>query len=139
MLNLEGASKVLEGFMGEMREWETNFLADKIRLVGEGLSTSDCNKRYTDKLSEIYDKYVEGDSITKARLELPGASSPAMYDPLRDNMLSAKVARGKAVIEVNQVGGLESSFRFTLVNYEGRWKIARKDTFRGGKWERSHL
>ena len=137
-LNINEASKFLEGFMAEMCSWEKDFLEEKLCLIGEGGSTLECNDKYTKMLLAIFDRFVDGDSTTKARLGLVGASSPVTYDPQRDQILEPRQVKGRAVIEVNQVGGLESRFRFTLVNGQG-WKIARKDTLRGDKWEKSSL
>ncbi|WP_342625080.1 NTF2 fold immunity protein [Pseudomonas alkylphenolica] len=131
--------EVVEAFMKEMCDWESKFFEEKMKLVDEGKGTSDCNKKYKDLLGSIFLRYSIRDGRTWARLELLGSSSPAMYDPLRDQVSEPEIIAGKAYVEVQQVEGFESKFRFGLVCVDGEWKIKRKDTFRNGKWEKSSL
>jgi hypothetical protein len=136
---IEQALSVLVDFMTEMCDWENKFLEEKMMLVDEGKSTSDCNTKYTNRLRKIFELYTIGDSKTLARLSLPGASSPVMYDPTRDYIHEAEAKGKKVFIKVDQVDGFKSSFRFTLVDDGKVCKIIKKDTLRNGGWEKSSL
>lgn len=131
--------EALKCFMDEMCKWEKDFLDEKMMLIDQGKATLPCNDKYKKLLEYIFSKFSVGDSKTLARMELPGASSPVMYDPKRDNIYKPEVVKGKVRIVVQQAEGFESKFLFTMVCVGDEWKIERKDTFRNGKWEKSSL
>lgn len=129
----------LKSFMLEMREWEVCCFRDTMALINIGGSTAESDEIYRKKLESIFEKYTLEDRRGWARLELLGVGSPPMYDPERDVIGAPELGKGEARVSVQQVGGLEEKFRFTLSRTGGVWRIKRKDTHRNDKWEKSTL
>jgi hypothetical protein len=139
MIDVSESCELLKQFLEEMKLWERDFFEKKMELIDSGQSTTECNKYFSESLRLILEKYTIKDAKSWARLEAPGCGEPTMYDPARDKLHEPTIKGSTVFIVVDQMVGLESRFRFSLVRENDLWKIKKKDTYRSGKWAGSTL
>lgn len=130
---------LLNAFLSRMAEWENAYWIAQVSLIEQGQATATCDQEYRRKLCEILEDRCVEDPKAWGRLQAMGCFNPSMYDPIRDPVCVVGNAGKSWTATVEQTVGLRATFRFTLIEVSGRWRIKKKDTLRDGKWCKATL
>ncbi len=131
--------EALKGFMSEMRDWETAFRDEQMRLIDAEKNTSDCDKKYELELKKVLTRFSVSDERSWARLVDLGCGSPPTYDPERD-VINKPVQEGKNyAVVVEQMARLKAVYKFVLKDTGNGWLIVKKETKSGDKWKKTAL
>lgn len=138
--NLAQARLALNEFMLAMNAWECRFFRAKREALDGGRDVKAIDDEARDSLVAIFGKWVCPDKANEGRLVDLRCGDPPTYDPASDVEDSTEMRGNKALFTVRQTGGLQSSFRFTLIAKDNEWKIENKELLNHReKWQRSIL
>lgn len=139
-LRIERALSALTEFSTLMYEWESRLHEDLDAALHSGAPTDELMEEATVRLREIFGAFVLPDGKNYGRLDGLAAMSPPEYDPHSDVIEAVHRVGRAVVVTTRQAGGLQSTFRFTLVEREDRWVIQKKQLLNyKDAWQRSTI